>query len=394
MSRIAFFNIPAQGHTNPTLEVVKALVSRGHEVRYYSYDALKERIIDAGATYVSCDAYDYQLQISPQDANRIGKDLPFSMELIVKMTLALDDALLAQMRAWNPDVIIADSMAFWGKLIAKKIDVPFISSTTTFAFNRYSSKIMKQGFLDTLGSLIGMIKSQKFIKMLQEKGYPVKNALDIIANQDDTHTIVYTSKKFQPRAETFSKEYYSFIGPSIRPSRQQIKQSPGKEIYISMGTVKNQNVEFFKNCIAAFKDSDVHVTLSVGDVIDLHELGDIPANFTVQRRVDQIAVLQQVDMFLTHCGMNSVNEALYYAVPLIMYPQTPEQGGVATRVRQLEAGIYLEGDEPEDIIDAVMRVYENPTIKKNAEKISKGFMRCGGAQQAADKIESVIKMRS
>ena len=37
MSRIAFFCIPASGHTNPTIEVVRELVNRGHEVRYYSY---------------------------------------------------------------------------------------------------------------------------------------------------------------------------------------------------------------------------------------------------------------------------------------------------------------------------------------------------------------------
>jgi len=38
MSRIVFFGIPAYGHTNPTIEVVRALKNRGHEVRYYSYD--------------------------------------------------------------------------------------------------------------------------------------------------------------------------------------------------------------------------------------------------------------------------------------------------------------------------------------------------------------------
>ena len=30
MSRIVFFSIPAYGHTNPTVEVVRQLVRRGH----------------------------------------------------------------------------------------------------------------------------------------------------------------------------------------------------------------------------------------------------------------------------------------------------------------------------------------------------------------------------
>ena len=53
MSKIVFFCIPAQGHTNPTLGVVRELVSRGHEVYYYSYNMLRERIEEAGAKFVS-----------------------------------------------------------------------------------------------------------------------------------------------------------------------------------------------------------------------------------------------------------------------------------------------------------------------------------------------------
>ena len=43
MARIVFFCIPAHGHTNPTLAVVRELVSRGHEVLYYSYKPFRER---------------------------------------------------------------------------------------------------------------------------------------------------------------------------------------------------------------------------------------------------------------------------------------------------------------------------------------------------------------
>ena len=44
MRKIVFFCIPAHGHTNPTLGVVRELVARGHEVVYYSYNALREKI--------------------------------------------------------------------------------------------------------------------------------------------------------------------------------------------------------------------------------------------------------------------------------------------------------------------------------------------------------------
>ena len=44
MSRIVFFGIPAHGHTNPTLEVVRELISRGNQVWYYSYNIMREKI--------------------------------------------------------------------------------------------------------------------------------------------------------------------------------------------------------------------------------------------------------------------------------------------------------------------------------------------------------------
>ena len=48
MSKIAFFCIPAHGHTNPTLNVVKELTKKGHEVWYYSYESFREKIENAG----------------------------------------------------------------------------------------------------------------------------------------------------------------------------------------------------------------------------------------------------------------------------------------------------------------------------------------------------------
>ena len=151
----------------------------------------------------------------------------------------------------------------------------------------------------------------------------------------------------------------------------------------------NDNVKFFKNCIKALKDTDYQVIMSVGNLIDIKELGEIPAHISVQEYVDQIAVLQQADVFLSHCGMNSVNESLYYEVPLVTYPQTSEQGGVATRVEMLGAGEKLLKDHPETIRETVEKVLGNASYKESAKKISEGFKKCSGAKGAADKIMQV-----
>ena len=102
------------------------------------------------------------------------------------------------MKELKPDVIVGDSVAFWGKLIAKKLNIPFISSTTTFAFNQYSARVMKQEKIGLLQIIKSIPKINKSLNRLREKGYEVKSVLDIIGNDNDTSTIVYTSKYFQP----------------------------------------------------------------------------------------------------------------------------------------------------------------------------------------------------
>ena len=41
--KIVFFNIPAHGHTNPTLGVVKELIKNNHDVYYYSYETMRKK---------------------------------------------------------------------------------------------------------------------------------------------------------------------------------------------------------------------------------------------------------------------------------------------------------------------------------------------------------------
>ena len=216
MSKIVFFCIPAHGHTNPTIGVVKELVKRGHDVYYYSFDEFKEKLEVVGANYISCDGYELDIeQSADKSADKVGKDMVFSTKLIVKAVLAMDEPVTKQISEMKPDVIVGDSVAYWGKLIAMKLGIPFVSSTTTFAFNRYSSSIMKTSFFDTIKMIAAIPKTKKLLEPLRKKGYPAETILDIVQNDNDTTTVVYTSKEFQPFADTFSDKYH-FIGPSIR----------------------------------------------------------------------------------------------------------------------------------------------------------------------------------
>lgn len=388
MNKIVFFCIPAHGHTNPTIEVVRELTKRGNEVYYYSFEEFREKIENAGAKFISCDEYIPVLR--KEDEKKIGRDFSALIEMVVDTTIALEDKVCKELKEINPDCIVSDSLCFWGKLFAKKMGITYICSTTTFAFNEYTASMMKQGFREILYMILGTRKINEKMELLRSHNYDVKDFISIIQNDNDTNTIVYTSREFQPKVDTFSDKYY-FVGPSVSfvTSKKEIKSR--KKIYISLGTVNNKNLPFYKNCIEAFKESDIDVIMSVGNSTDISKLGEIPDNFVVKNMVNQVRVLQEVDAFISHCGMNSVNESLYYGVPIVLFPQQSEQKMVSNRVAELGAGIMLKNDKPKNIKKAIDEVLNNNKYKENADKLAESFRNAGGATKAVDAILQIIK---
>ena len=382
--KIAWFCIPAHGHTNPTLGLVKALTEAGHQVWYFSFEEFREKIEGAGATFIGCDGYDFEME-DKGNADRVGKDKVYATELLVSSTLALDEMTARMIDEIKPDIVVSDSVAFWGKLAAMKHGLPYVSSTTTFAFNRYSAKYMQESVWDIARMLIAMPRINKQIKRLREKGYPVKSILDIVQNDYDTNTIVYTSRYFQPCSETFSDKYH-FIGPSIRPITKPVEKTADQTVYISMGTV-NQNREFYRNCISVLASTGWQVIISMGTNTDRFE--NLPENIQVYESVDQMAVLSIADAFITHCGMNSASEGLYFGVPLVLFPQTPEQDAVARRTEELSAGVRLKSISEKDILDALNQVLNDPKYKEGAAKVSGSFKACGGSAEARGFLESL-----
>lgn len=390
MSKIVFFCIPAYGHTNPTIPVVKELTERGHEVWYYSFNMFKERIESAGAKFITCD--EYLPELRPEDEKKIGKDFAALIEMVVDTTISLDNKVCEELKEFKPDCIVSDSICFWGKLFAAKLNIKYICSTTTFAFNQYTARLIKRGIGEVIRTIAGMPRINKKMELLKANGYMVKDFISIVQNDNDTHTIVYTSKEFQPMSETFSDKY-AFVGPSVPGEESEEPRNKHKVVYISLGTILNKNYSFYKNCIEALKECDVDVIMSVGEKTKISDLGEIPANFEIKDRVEQIKVLKKSDVFITHCGMNSVNESIYYGVPMVLFPQHSEEAMVANRTAELGAGIMLKGNKPQHIKNAIEQVLNDDTYKDNANKISKSFKAAGGAKKASDMILKVIKGR-
>ena len=217
---------------------------------------------------------------------------------------------------------------------------------------------------------------------------------DMLASHEDLN-IVFTSRYFQPYADDFD-ESFAFVGPSIAERDEALDFSldtgRGPLVYISLGTVFNDNPAFYGQCVEAFRDTDWRVVLSVGTQVEVDRLPQIPGNFVVRNYVPQLQILQEADVFVTHGGMNSVSEGLWYGVPLVVIPQAADQFFVAQRVGALQAGavLYNRDVNPSALRRMVDRAITDETLRANSARIGDSFREAGGYVRAADVIQSAM----
>ena len=385
MKKIAFFCIPAHGHTNPMLPVAAELVKRGNTVRFYSFNEFEEKIKATGAEFISCDVY--LPELSEQEEAELKNVSTTEMTVQdIRITLSMDSFLNEEFKTFRPDVVYTDSVCFWGKLNAWKHHVPMVVSTSTFAFNQLSSQYMKNTPKEMADMVLGLPRVSKELKKLEPYGYHVKGALSLVQSDNQTDSIVYTSRRFQPYAESFS-DHYAFVGPSVLSKAVPDKTKERPLVYISLGTVINDRPDFYTKCIEALRDQNVDVVISCGNAIDRGALGTLPDNIQVYPYVNQLDILSRADVFITHCGMNSVSESLYMAAPMVLYPQTSEQKAVARRVTEIGAGTVLKDDSADGTRSSVHEILSSSAYREAADACSTDFRSCTGAAGAAEFIE-------
>ena len=384
MAAIFFFSLPAHGHVNPTLPLVRELTSRGHRVLYYDVEAFREKIEAAGAHFVPIDAY---MPPAPEDIDRrAGKDFASLIEMAADLTLSLNERVAQDVAKHHPACVVGDSVCIWGKLLARRHGLPFICSTTTFAFNDQSARLMKRQPGEVLRMLLGMPRMARKLRQLREHGHDAPDVISLIGNDTKTPTIVYTSRLFQPMSETFG-DSYAFVGPSVM---QRYPRRPHDRplVYVSLGTVLNNAPDFYRSALQALSGMDCDAILSIGDAVDPAALGPVPGNVRIFPRVNQLEVLAGADVFLTHCGMNSVSESLLCGVPMVLFPQHGEENAVAIRCEQLGAGLRLKRPSASCIRSALEAVLGDDRYRRAAQTVAEDFARCGGAAEAADFVEA------
>ncbi|AZN38788.1 macrolide family glycosyltransferase [Paenibacillus albus] len=385
MARVLFINAGSEGHINPTIGVVQELISRGEEVVYFCVEAFRERMEKTGAAVRTLDGQKFiQAFISGGRSHMLERinGLLHTADVVIP-------SVLEQIQGEQFDYIIHDSMFGCGRMLAELLKLPAVSSCTTFAQSESSFNSMLERaeiptpIYDQFNSLIEAVSGKYNVKR--------PSPYEVFCNPAPL-TIVYTTKAFQPDGAAFDAAY-KFVGPSIAPRPAQttfdIAAIEGKSIiYISLGTVFNMAVDFYKLCMEALGGTEHTVVMSVGTRTPIADLGDLPSNFIVSGYVPQTEVLQNAKLFITHGGMNSAYEGLFYGVPLIVLPLSADQPLIARQVASIGAGIQLQMQSltANELREAVEQVLSDASIKPAVAAIRESLLASGGYRQAVEEI--------
>ncbi len=382
----------------PLLPLIRELVAQGDDVTAYGTAPFAAAIESTGARF------------RPYRAGRLQDlaGLPDRTDAIASVLMGIvGDVLkvdLADMRDARPDYIVTDSLAPWGHWVAQVLGVPLVTSITTFAVNRHvlafaASHGVRPKRLRLLVSKLAHVTNALLQRRRLSRRYRVPG-LGVFATVfgHSALNLVHTSRDFQPCGETFDESFH-FVGPPAMDADAALRHPappppwpPGTSplVYVSLGTLFNADVEFYRHCIEAFHDQPVRVVMSLGSRVRPDELGTLPGNVVVAATLPQLAVLQQASAFVTHGGMNSLSESLRLSVPMVTVPQMGEQEIVSRRVEQLGAGIYLAKAvvSPETLRASVRRLLGETRFRQRAGSIGETLVASGGTARAASLVRA------
>ncbi|QIJ65366.1 macrolide-inactivating glycosyltransferase [Streptomyces sp. JB150] len=391
-AHIAMFSIAAHGHVNPSLEVIRELVARGHRVTYAIPPVFADKIAQTGA---EPKLWNSTLPGPDADPSDWGSTLLDNVEPFLDDAIQALPQLAAAYEGDEPDLVLYDTTAYPARILAHRWGVPAISlSTHLVAWEGYEEEVAAPMWEEPKKTERGKAYYARFQAWLEENGIGL-HPDDFVTRP--ARSLVLIPKALQWKADQVDENVYTFVGAcqGDRTAEGDWQRPAGAEkvVLVSLGSAFTKQPEFYRNCVRAFGGlPGWHLVLQIGRHVDPAELGDVPANVEVHSWVPQLAVLRKADLFVTHAGAGGSQEGLATATPMIAVPQAVDQFGNADMLHSLGVAQRLSTEEatPEVLRTTALALVDDPEVARRLKDIQAQMAQEGGTRRAADLVEAEL----
>ncbi|MGW1886031.1 macrolide-inactivating glycosyltransferase [Streptomyces sp. NPDC001970] len=390
-AHIAMFSIAAHGHVNPSLEVIRELVARGHRVSYAIPPSFAEKVAATGAEPV---LYTSTLP-TDDDPEAWGTELIDNIEPFLRDAIQALPQLAEAFTEDEPDLVLHDITSYAARVLAHRWGVPAVSlSPNLVAWDGYEKEVGEPMTAELRATERGRAYYARFESWLAENG---------IATHPDPfvgrprRSIVLIPRVLQPNADRVDESVHSFVGAcqGDRGEQGTWTRPAGAEkvLLVSLGSAFTKQPGFYRECVKAFGDlPGWHVVLQIGKFVDPAELGEIPANIEIHGWVAQLAILREADAFITHAGAGGSQEGLATATPMVAVPQAVDQFGNADMLASLGVARHVPMEEAtaDTLREAVLALVDDPEVARRLHGIKLSMAGEGGTERAADLVEAEL----
>lgn len=389
------FSIAASGHVNPSIEVVRELVARGHRVTYAIPASFAEKIAATGAepvVYTSTLPTDAEPEAWGTEV--IDNIEPFLRDAI-QVLPQLTEAYEGKGGIGVPDLIIHDITSYPAIVLSRRWKLPVISlSPNLVAWQGYEEEVGEPMVAQLMATERGRAYYARFHAWLRDNG--ITEHPDPFVGRP-RRSIALIPRAMQPNADRVDDDVHTFVGPCQGDRAEQGDwQRPAtaeRVLLVSLGSTFTKQPGFYRECIKAFGDlPGWHVVLQIGKHVDPAELGRVPDNIEVTSWAPQLAILRQADAFITHAGAGGSQEGLATATPMVAVPQAVDQFMNADTLQSLGVARRLPKEEvtAEQLREAVLALAGDPDVARKLEDIRAEMGQEGGTRRAADLIEAEL----
>ena len=364
---------PLTGHVNPTVGVAAQLREQGHEVAFAGAAELVRALV--GDEYPVYDCAIGEHPERPADA-RGPAALRFLWEsFLVPLADAMVPGVHAAVADFRPDVLLVDQQALAGALVADRLGLPWATSATTSA--------------ELVDPLAGLPKVAGWVEQ-QLAGLVHRHGDPGLGGDPRFSRSLVLAFSTEALAGSLDRDV-TFVGPSIadRPGKDIVWPAHWNDalptVLVTLGTANvDAGERFLTECAQALTGRALNaIVLDPAGV-----LGPQPPHILVAERVRQLALLPRIDAVLCHGGHNTVCEALWHGVPLVVAPIRDDQPIVADQVVAAGAGIRLRFTRANaaQIGAALDSVLTGASYRAAAHTVGESFRRAGGAKAAAQAL--------